>query len=228
MLYSLISILLLLEDLRVRGFEMPDRHKGLSVQEVKSVMVQVAQLHALSLAYKFEHPLEFTKMCSQISEGIFCTANTSWYRNYYEMLTKNAIKMVSDVLPADSKYLQAMRNFAESSSFFGHMVELASAKSPLSAICHGDCWANNFLYRYDPEDHQHVLEVALIDFQLIRYSSVALDIANLLYCCTTKEMRDEHMEKLLNFYTQELYKWLDMLCEVLPEHCNTLEKLQEL
>lgn len=207
---------------------MPDRHKGLSVQETQSVLVQVAQLHALSLAYKFEHPLEFTKMCSQINEGIFCTANTSWYRNYYEMLTKNAIKMVSDVLPADSKYLQALQNFAEGSSFFGQMVELASAKSPLSAICHGDCWVNNFLYRYDPEDRQHVLEVALIDFQLIRYSSIALDIANLLYCCTTKQLRDEHMEELLSFYTQELYKWLDMLCEVLPDHCNTLEKFQEL
>ncbi|KAH8414168.1 hypothetical protein KR222_010708 [Zaprionus bogoriensis] len=220
--------LLIMEDLRVRGFEMSDRHKGLSVQETQSVLVQVAQLHALSLAYKFEHPAEFNKMCGQISEGIFCTANTSWYRNYYERLTKNAIKMVSDVLPADSKYMQALRSFAESSSFFGQMVELASAESPLSAICHGDCWVNNFLYRYDPEDRQQVLEVALIDFQLVRYSSIALDIANLLYCCTTKQMRDDHMANLLKFYTQELYKWLDMLCTVLPEHCNTLEKLQEL
>ncbi|XP_064551987.1 uncharacterized protein LOC135437838 [Drosophila montana] len=226
--YTARHDLLIMEDLRVRGFEMSDRHKGLSMEETQSVLLQVAQLHALSLAYKFEHPLEFTKMCSTISEGIFCTANTSWYKNYYERLTKNAIKMVSDVLPADSKYMQAMRSFAESSSFFGQMVELASAESPLSAICHGDCWVNNFLYRYDPEDRRRVLEVALIDFQLVRYSSIALDIANLLYCCTTKQMRDAQLKPLLKVYTEELYKWLEVLCNVLPEQCNTLEKFQEL
>ncbi|KAL7729583.1 hypothetical protein ACLKA6_007867 [Drosophila palustris] len=226
--YTARHDLLIMEDLRVRGFEMSDRHKGLSMEETQTVLLQVAQLHALSLAYKFENPLEFTKMCSLISEGIFCTANTSWYKNYYERLTKNAIKMVSDVLPADSKYMQALRSFAESSSFFGQMVEMASTESPLSAICHGDCWVNNFLYRYDPDDRQQVLEVALIDFQLVRYSSIALDIANLLYCCTTKQMRDAQLEMLLKVYTEELYKWLELLCTVLPEHCNTLEKLQEL
>lgn len=78
---------------------MSDRHKGLSMEETQTVLLQVAQLHALSLAYKFEHPLDFSRLCSLISEGIFCTANTSWYRNYYERLTKNAIKMVSEVLP---------------------------------------------------------------------------------------------------------------------------------
>ncbi|XP_060646929.1 uncharacterized protein LOC132784998 [Drosophila nasuta] len=226
--YTARHDLLIMEDLRVRGFEMSDRLKGLSIEETQTVLMQVAQLHALSLAYKFEHPLEFNKMCSLISEGIFCTANTSWYRNYYERLTKNAIKMVSDVLPADSKYIHALCDFAESSSFFGQMVELASAESPLSAICHGDCWVNNFLYRYDPEDRQQVLEVALLDFQLVRYSSIALDIANLLYCCTTKEMRDAQLETMLKIYTEELFRWLEILCTELPEHCNTLEKFQDL
>ncbi|XP_017849549.1 uncharacterized protein LOC108604541 isoform X2 [Drosophila busckii] len=226
--YTARQDLLIMEDLRVRGFEMSDRHKGLSMSETQSVLLQVAQLHALSLAYKFEHPQAFAKMCSLISEGIFCTANTSWYKNYYERLTKNAIKMVSDVLPANSKYMQALCSFAESTSFFGQMVELASAESPLSAICHGDCWVNNFLYRYDPDERERVMEVALIDFQLIRYSSIALDIANLLYCCTTKQMRDAQLQSLLKIYTEELYKWLEILCTSLPEHCNTLAKFQEL
>ncbi|EDW38444.1 GL12598 [Drosophila persimilis] len=226
--YTARHDLLIMEDLRERGFQMSDRHKGLSMEETQSVLLQVAQLHGLSLAYKFEHPLDFAKLCSLISEGIFCTANTSWYRNYYERLTKNAVKMVSEVLPADSKYVLAMRNFAESSSFFGQMVKIASSESPLSAICHGDCWVNNFLYHYDPEDPTLVLEVALIDFQLIRYSSIALDIANLLYCCTTKEMRDAELKSLLKTYTEELFRWLKILCTELPEHCNTLEKLQKL
>jgi len=73
-----------------------------------------------------------------------------------------------------------------------------------------------------------VLEVALLDFQLIRYSSIALDIANLLYCCTTKEMRDAQLQTLLKIYTEELFRWLQMLCTNLPDHCDTLQKLQDL
>ncbi|XP_068155397.1 uncharacterized protein [Drosophila tropicalis] len=226
--YTARHDLLIMEDLRERGFQMSDRHKGLSMEETQSVLMQVSQFHALSLAYKFEHPLEFTKLSSLISEGIFCTANTSWYRNYYERLTKNAIKMVSDVLPSDSKYVMKFRNFAEEGNFFSQMVKLASAQSKLSAICHGDCWVNNFLYRYDQEDPQHVLEVALVDFQLIRHSSIALDVANLLYCCTTKEMRDLQLQSLLKIYTEELFKWLELLCSNLPDYCNTLEKFQDL
>ncbi|XP_030373641.1 uncharacterized protein LOC115623435 [Scaptodrosophila lebanonensis] len=225
--YSARNDLLIMEDLRIRGFEMPDRIKGLSIEETEAVLLQVAQFHALSLGYKFEHPEKFAKMCSMVSEGLFCASNASWYKNYYERLSKNAIKMVSDVLPADSKYLHALRDFAESSSFFGQMVHLVSAESPLSAICHGDCWANNFLYRYEG-DHERVLEVALVDFQLIRYSSIALDIANLLYCCTTKKMRDAHLQALLKVYTVELYRWLEILCTTLPDHCNTLDKFQAL
>lgn len=51
-------------------------------------------------------------------------------------------------MPPDSKYLKAFCEFAKSSTFFSRMVNLVSEDSTLTALCHGDCWANNFLYRY--------------------------------------------------------------------------------
>lgn len=126
-----------------------------------------------------------------------------------------------------------MKDFAESGSFFSKMVSLVSTESKLSAICHGDCWANNFLYRYDATKtnqmgDEKVVEVCLVDFQLIRYSSVALDIANLIFCCTNKSMRDEHLSSFLNLYTSEAYKWLELMVTTLPEFCNSYEKFQNL
>lgn len=70
-----------------------------------------------------------------------------------------------------------------------------------------------------------LLQVCLVDFQLIRYSSIALDVANLIFCCTSKSMRDAHLEEFLNLYTRELFKWLQLLCVEIPEFCNSLEKL---
>lgn len=217
--------LLIMEDLQTRGFQMPDRKNGLGIDEVQSVLSEVATLHALGLAYKFECPKQFEILKSFIKEGIFCPSNESWYKNYYEQLTTNAINMVSDILPSESKYVSAMRNFIGSPAFFSQMVEIVHTESPLSAICHGDCWTNNFLFKYN--SNGDVEEVCLVDFQLIRYSSVTLDVANLLFCCTTKSMRDENLCLFIKHYTTELYKSLKLLCK-LPQFLDTEEKLESL
>ncbi|XP_075145504.1 uncharacterized protein LOC142220317 [Haematobia irritans] len=230
--YYARSDLLIMEDLRIRGFEMPDRKQGLTIDETRTVLRQVAQFHALSLAYKFENPKQFENLRKLTVEALFSNDNANWYYKYYETLTKNAIKMVSDVLPEDSKYLKKFKQFAEASTFFQRMVNMVSEESVLSAFCHGDCWTNNFLYRYGIDANggceRKVLEVCFVDFQMIRYSSIALDVANLLYCCTSKSMRDCHLEEFLKMYTSDLYLWLQSLCSQIPDICNTFEKFENL
>lgn len=103
-----------------------------------------------------QFPTEFNRLKSQISEGIFTERNTDWYRNYYKILTKNAIDMVSQTLSPNSVYVDKMKKFVGSSKFFSHMVELVNRDSPLAVLCHGDCWTNNFLYKYD--GHKDIVE----------------------------------------------------------------------
>lgn len=74
---------------------MPDRKQGLTVDETYAVLKQVAQFHALSLAYKFENPKQLEILRKTTEEALFSNDNANWYKNYYETLTKNAIKMVS-------------------------------------------------------------------------------------------------------------------------------------
>ncbi|XP_013119514.1 uncharacterized protein LOC106096356 [Stomoxys calcitrans] len=228
--YYARSDLLIMEDLRIRGFQMPDRKQGLTIDETRTVLRQVAQFHALSLAYKFENPKQFENLRKLNAEALFSNDNANWYKKYYETLTKNAIKMISDVLPEDSKYLQIFKQFAEVTTFFQRMVNMVSEESALSAFCHGDCWTNNFLYRYEPSlgCERKVLEVCLVDFQMIRYSSITLDVANLLFCCTSKSMRDSHLAEFLKMYTSDLYLWLQSLCSQIPDFCNSYEKFENL
>lgn len=54
----------------------------------------------------------------------------------------------------------------------------------------------------------------MIDFQLVRYGSPALDLANLIYCCTSRDQRTEHLPNLLELYHDTLY---NRIVELTPE-----------
>lgn len=107
--------------------------------------------------FQSEFPIQFDKLKRKISEGIFSVKNTEWYEGYYKKLTKNTVSMVSKSLPKNSKYIEKMKNFIDSNTFFNQMIELVTTEGPLSVICHGDCWTNNLLYKYD--DDGNILEV---------------------------------------------------------------------
>lgn len=53
--------------------------------------------------------------------------------------------------------------------------------------------------------------VCLVDFQLTRVGSLALDLSNLLYCCTSGEIRRAHMTELLGHYHGHLMDALQTL-----------------
>lgn len=47
--------LVILEDLRVRRFEMPNRQEGLTYEQTLAVLKELARFHSLSLSYKVLH-----------------------------------------------------------------------------------------------------------------------------------------------------------------------------
>ena len=52
------------------------------------------------------------------------------------------------------------------------------------------------------------VELRLLDFQIARYASPVLDVLYYVFCCTTKELRDEHYEDLLKIYHSSLSDFL--------------------
>ncbi|ROT72733.1 hypothetical protein C7M84_008848 [Penaeus vannamei] len=65
-------------------------------------------------------------------------------------------------------------------------------------ICHGDAWNNNLLFKYD-EDGVPV-EVMLVDLQLCRRESFAVDLNYFLYTSLTGDVRKPNLDALLETY----------------------------
>ncbi|KAG8234757.1 hypothetical protein J437_LFUL006589 [Ladona fulva] len=238
--------LIVLEDLRARGFRMADRKAGLDVAHIEAALSLLAPLHALSLAARAMQPELFEcRIAEAVREVMFSPENEAWYRGYYKSASGAACSIVADAFPSSEAYLRRLQSFTDD-GFFQRMVDLVSAKwakccvnsSKVEAyeiplvLCHGDCWTNNIMFRYDsPSDSpREIVEVCLLDFQMARVGSPALDLATLLYCCTTRDLRRAHLHRLLDLYhswlqetLEELVEDIDVRASLLPKDILTLE-----
>ncbi|CAL1673784.1 unnamed protein product [Lasius platythorax] len=218
-IYAARADLIAMEDMRERGFKMADRRKGLEMENLRYVLKALAGFHALSLTLRESRPEEFTKLTNPehdqgIRETLFRRDNEDWYRQYYRVAVNNAIRMVSEALPLHMNHrreeiMTKLQAFLNEDVFFRTMSELVSAQGPLSVFCHGDCWTNNILFRDEPSSDTEA--VYLVDFQLTRVGSLALDLANLLYCCTSGVVRRAYMTQLLQHYHSHLMSSLRVL-----------------
>ncbi|XP_041983024.1 uncharacterized protein LOC121736050 [Aricia agestis] len=203
--------LVILKDLKEFGFVMPDRKQGFTIEQCYYVLKHLSQFHALSLGMKYYDPegfFDLLNMQDGISEVFFVTENVEYYKSYYTEAINNAIYMVEEELKdsADKdKYLEKLKSFCSEETFFQEMVDMVIPKEPLAVICHGDCWTNNIMFRYVDGD---IAEMYMLDFQLVRYASPAIDLAYLIYLCLDREQRSEHKASLLEYYIDELHKRL--------------------
>ncbi|XP_049817785.1 uncharacterized protein LOC109602607 [Aethina tumida] len=210
--------LIVLEDLKSIGYEMADRKVGLNFKQITAVLDELANFHAISLAIKILHPQEFYMLLNAqdgISEGLFIKENEEWYRDYYKQAIQNVLDMASkklSKLELGTTILNKFANFAND-SFFQKMIDLVTDTGPLSVLCHGDCWTNNILFKTDETKN---IQVCFIDFQLCRHGSIALDLANLIYCCTTRNLRDLRLNEMLKRYHSICFSSLSILLQNTP------------
>ncbi|XP_075221441.1 uncharacterized protein LOC142324499 [Lycorma delicatula] len=204
--------LIVLEDLKARGFDMPDRKTGLNLDQCTMVLRILARFHALSFAMKYREPEKFQHLVKEsVNEVYFTLDNEDWYRDYYRTATRNALTMVKEKLTGIemADYIEKFKSFVDGDSVFRSMVEMVKPREPLAVLCHGDCWSNNIMFKYN--NSGYIQEVCLVDFQVARYGSPALDIVNLLYCCTSHELRTSFMAQLTEDYYSTLCVTLDQL-----------------
>lgn len=198
-----------LKDLKKDGFVMADRRQSLNLEQCYLVLKHLSHFHALSLAMKgqdLEGFYDLLKDADSVKEVYFVEENAEYYKNYYREVIKLALTMVEEELSGSEGkevYLEKLKQFCQEERFFRTMVELVTPKEPLAVICHGDCWTNNFLFKYVDGD---IADMYLLDFQLVRYSSPATDLVYVLYLCLERSLRADHLTSLLEYYCDELHR----------------------
>ncbi|XP_058118077.1 uncharacterized protein LOC131289431 [Anopheles ziemanni] len=172
--------------------------EGIELSQCLQCLRSLGRFHALSLALKHQQPETFRTIVDTIQETYYSAALEPWYRNFMQRLvaiSKDAIAVesASNVYEFPANLKEVTQSFLDS-NIYHMMAELTHTRNQNSLITHGDCWLPNFLFRPD--------SVRMIDFQMVRYGSPALDIILFVYTCTDQTMRQHGYDEMLTAYYQ--------------------------
>ncbi|XP_040570973.1 uncharacterized protein [Lepeophtheirus salmonis] len=71
-----------------------------------------------------------------------------------------------------------------------------------TVINHGDCWTNNFLFKYD--ENKELVDICVIDWQMLLMNTPVRDVSHVLGTCLDPSYRKKHLNYLLKYYYERL------------------------
>ncbi|CAB3226322.1 unnamed protein product [Arctia plantaginis] len=188
-----------LEDANLHGFRGAVRQEGIDLDHCKIIMKVFARFHSLSFAMKDQEPEKFEKLRNAIFETYYDERLWDWYTEFWKRISGIAIDAVEKEYP-NSIYLEKVKQFAVPERY-QDMINAATKTVETGVISHGDCWTNNFLFKYV---NGHPVDAKLIDFQITRCASPVLDISFIICACTSQDLRDKYYDELLKLYHDTL------------------------
>jgi len=196
------------------------RHGSLGLDETKCVMRALGKFHALSYAkYKGDYALlkaefpyleeKFFRSPEEVPE-----MQKAWI---VQTFTREA-NMVREKHPENEPYAASIeRILSDMTTFWPKMYQLTCCPTPVGIIGHGDCWTNNFLFRYDAKTGKP-LDLKFVDFQMSRVSSRCLDLGYFLYTSPKLDILNDKEEEMLGVYYEAFKGFATQLGFFAPEH----------
>lgn len=192
-----------MEDLRDKGFQMYDRKKGLDSIHTTLIVKALARLHAASLLLQARTP--DTDLVDR-----FPFLRKDWHNTSEDDDVDILGKMCKPGLDMAEAVLQRYKSHGGGDPWVAEVkdrvteffISVIKREAPFEVICHGDCWNNNVLFRYN--DAGQPVEVMLVDLQLARVSSPVSDLAYLFLTSLDGPVRKDHTGAFLNAYHDAL------------------------
>ncbi|EFA06721.1 hypothetical protein TcasGA2_TC009652 [Tribolium castaneum] len=207
----------ILQNLKSDGFELHDRKQAMNLDHVLMVFRNYGKYHALSLGLKEKKPAVFNSLGRNLNDlfGLFITKADliGVYRKEFEH--------VKTLL--EPEILQKFDGLEE--DFERILVGLSDENTEPSVLLHGDCWNNNFMFKYEGEDKSKPTEMSFLDFQLVRVGSPVIDLSYFLYCCADAKVL-QNFDFILQAYHSSFCDFLaDLGCDA--EALFPFKKLKE-
>ncbi|XP_058800156.1 uncharacterized protein LOC131669350 [Phymastichus coffea] len=98
---------------------------------------------------------------------------------------------------------------------------LGPSKTHRNVVCHGDPWSNNIMFA----DNSPLYKCILVDFQIVRYGPLVMDILQFLHLKATRTYREKHEKDLLKLYYSILKETIERNDSTKSVGIPTLEEI---
>lgn len=201
---------LIMENLNMIGYHTASRQHAMDIHLCRLIMQTLGRFHGLSFIIRDQSPQLFEEMTNALEETYYADRLKPWYNDFINKQIDIAMHSIGKIY-SGTEVEQKAKKFLTEGSLFDKMVKMTHTRNRYSVLGHGDCWTPNFLIHSVNFDGKDVpAKAKMIDFQLARYASPALDISFFIYSCTSEELRVQYYDELLKTYH-------DGLCEIVRD-----------
>ncbi|XP_044728831.1 uncharacterized protein LOC123292301 [Chrysoperla carnea] len=198
--------ILILQDLSIENFKTLGREFRNNLEHSLLVIRMLASFHALSFAFKDQHPDEYKNITIHLKETFFGEQYRNWYNNYLKKLLDVWVDALEKEVPG-SVYEKKFKDLI-ANDFYGQLISLVEDKGKNAVVSQGDTWLPNFMFQYVDNKPKSAF---LVDFQLSRNSSFALDLSFYIFSCVDPLIRREHWDYILTEYHKTMTSCLEKL-----------------
>ncbi|RZC41079.1 uncharacterized protein BDFB_009194, partial [Asbolus verrucosus] len=187
---------LVLGNMNTLGYELWDKKIPLTRKHIDLVMREYGKFHAISAAMNDQEPDTFQKLIAPMLD-IFNEFRAS---SNLDELFRMRIEEVYDMLKhdLDESIMLKWRDLKNKVTFvFGDMIDNIES---LKVVLHSDCWNNNFLYYSESNDKYLPTQVAILDWQITRFSSPVIALSYFLFVCISQEDLENLNDILKGYY----------------------------
>lgn len=208
-----IDGVLVMEDLSVYGFRNKERQGQLDIVHCKRALELLARYHALSVALHREDP----SAVEDYSEPMFVRGKNAQDEEHARLHSEAQLKKFGDHVETweGTKGKGYGDKMASLSKVMYHKMcdVVAPSATGINVLNHGDYWINNMMFTYDADDVDSAAprDIRIIDLQLVRFSSPALDLQYFITTSVKQEVREEQLDVLLQTYCDYFNEYVSAL-----------------
>lgn len=192
---------LVLEDLKARGYGTCDRKQQLDLDHCCAALVTLAKYHGLTVKYTQTHTLKdpLRQLPTEYSPSLVA---------FGKIMYDTFLQVAKSVAP-ESTY-QKLCEYKDKLEEIWRLISRANDNcTKFWVVTHGDFWTNNILFKHD--DHGRVQDTKMIDWQISRRGSPAMDLIYFLVSSVQFEIFASHRDTVLNLYVDTLNETLSRL-----------------
>jgi thiamine kinase-like enzyme len=133
---------LILGNMKTSGYSLHDRFNPMDQEHIRKIIKVYGKLHAISFALRDQKPEVFKELGGKLTDMMKLSAKyikPKEDRNTYEDIIKIAKEKKEDDVVAKLNILNERTK---------RLNEITDPNDPYAVILHGDCWNNNFMFKY--------------------------------------------------------------------------------